>query len=93
MVWKTKVVLKVELPTGKLGLTVVKRPPTVGAVGTGSPVAGQVAPGDVILSLTLPGMGDVETKGKDGQAVMDTLVAFAEREGRKHPTRPGLHAA
>ena len=82
MVWKTKVVLKVELPTGKLGLTVVKRPPTVGAVGTGSPVAGQVAPGDVILSLTLPGMGDVETKGKDGQAVMDTLVAFADREGR-----------
>ena len=43
---------------------------------------GQVVPGDVILSLTLPGMGDVETKGKDGQAVMDTLVAFANREGR-----------
>ena len=82
MVWKTKVVLKVELPTGKLGLTVVKRPPTVGAVRTDSPVVGQVVPGDVILSLTLPGMGDVETKGKDGQAVMDTLVAFADREGR-----------
>ena len=82
MVWKTKVLLKVELPTGKLGLTVVKRPPTVGAVRTDSPVVGQVVPGDVILSLTLPGMGDVETKGKDGQAVMDTLVAFADREGR-----------
>ena len=82
MVWKTKVLLKVELPTGKLGLTVVKRPPTVGAVRTDSPVVGQVVPGDVILSLTLPGMGDVETKGKDGQAVMDTLVAFANREGR-----------
>ena len=82
MVWKTKVLLKVELPAGKLGLTVVKRPPTVGAVKSDSPVAGQVAPGDVILSLTLPGMADVETKGKDGQAVMDTLVAFADREGR-----------
>ena len=79
---RTKVVVKVELPAGKLGLTAVGSPPAVGAVRTDSPVAGQVAPGDVILSLTLPGMGDVETKGKDGQAVMDTLVAFADREGR-----------
>ena len=79
---RTKVVLKVELPTGKLGLTVVKRPPAVGAVGTDSPVAGQVAPGDVILSLTRPGLGDVDTTNLDGQAVMDTLIAFADREGR-----------
>ena len=90
---RTKVVVKVELPAGKLGLTAVGSPPAVGTVRTDSPVVGQVVPGDVILSLTLPGMGDVETKGKDGHAVMDTLVAFAEREGRKHPTRPGLHAA
>ena len=87
---RTKVVVKVELPAGKLGLTAVGSPPAVGTVRTDSPVVGQVVPGDVILSLTLPGMGDVETKGKDGHAVMDTLVAFAEREGRKHPTRPGL---
>ena len=79
---RTKVVLKVELPTGKLGLTVVKRPPAVGAVGTDSPVVGQVAPGDVILSLTRPGLGDVDTTNLDGQAVMDTLIAFADREGR-----------
>ena len=81
MVWKTKVVLKVELPTGKLGLTVV-----VAAHGRRGRdrLAGRGAgrARDVILSLTLPGMGDVETKGKDGQAVMDTLVAFADREGR-----------
>ena len=82
MAVKTKVVVKVELPAGKLGLTVVKRPPTVGAVRTDSPVVGQVVPGDVILSLTRPGLGDVDTTNLDGQAVMDTLVAFANREGR-----------
>ena len=31
---RTKVVVKVELPAGKLGLTAVGSPPTVGAVGT-----------------------------------------------------------
>ena len=75
-------VVKVELPVGKLGLTVAKRPPAVGAVRTDSPVAGQVVPGDVILALTLPGMGDVDTTSMDGQAVMDTLISFADREGR-----------
>ena len=79
---KTKVVVKVELPTGKLGLTAVGSPPAVGSVRTDSPVAGQVAPGDIIVSLTRPGMGDVDTTSMDGQAVMETLVAFAEREGR-----------
>ena len=82
MVWKTKVLLKVELPTGKLGLTVAKSPPEVGAVGTGSPVVGQVAPGDIIVSLTRPGMGDVDTTNMEGQAVIETLLAFADREGR-----------
>ena len=82
MVWKTKVLLKVELPAGKLGLTVVKRPPAVGAVRTDSPVVGQVVPGDIILALTLPGLGDVDTTNMDGQAVMETLIAFADREGR-----------
>jgi surface protein len=79
---KTKVVVKVELPVGKLGLTVVKSPPEVGAVRTGSPVVGRVAPGDIIVSLTRPGLGDVDTTSMDGQAVMGTLIAFAEREGR-----------
>ena len=79
---RTKVVVKVELPAGKLGLTAVGSPPAVGAVRTDSPVAGQVAPGDIIVSLTRPGMGDVDTTSMDGQAVMETLVAFAEREGR-----------
>ena len=82
MAVKTKVVVKVELPTGKLGLTAVGSPPAVGAVRTDSPVAGQVAPGDIIVALTRPGMGDVDTTNLDGQAVMETLVAFAEREGR-----------
>ena len=40
MAVKTKVVVKVELPAGKLGLTAVGSPPTVGAVGTDSPVVG-----------------------------------------------------
>ena len=75
-------VVKVELPTGKLGLTAVGSPPAVGAVRADSPVAGQVAPGDIIVSLTRPGLGDVDTTNLDGQAVMDTLVAFAKREGR-----------
>ena len=79
---RTKVVVKVELPAGKLGLTAVGSPPAVGAVRTDSPVAGQVAPGDVILSLTRPGLGDVDTTNLDGQAVMDTLIKFAKREGR-----------
>ena len=79
---RTKVVVKVELPAGKLGLTAVGSPPAVGAVRTDSPVVGQVAPGDIILSLTRPGLGDVDTTNLDGQAVMETLVAFAEREGR-----------
>ena len=79
---RTKVVVKVELPAGKLGLTVVNSPPVVGAVGTGSPVVGQVAPGDIIVSLTRPGLGDVDTTNLDGQAVMDTLIKFAKREGR-----------
>ena len=79
---RTKVVVKVELPAGKLGLTAVGSPPAVGAVRTDSPVVGQVAPGDIIVSLTRPGMGDVDTTSMDGQAVMETLVAFAEREGR-----------
>ena len=82
MAVKTKVVVKVELPAGKLGLTAVGSPPAVGAVRTDSPVVGQVAPGDIIVSLTRPGMGDVDTTSMDGQAVMETLVAFAEREGR-----------
>ena len=82
MAVKTKVVVKVELPTGKLGLTAVGSPPAVGAVRTDSPVVGQVAPGDIIVALTRPGMGDVDTTSMDGQAVMETLVAFAEREGR-----------
>ena len=81
-VMKTKVVVKVELPVGKLGLTVAKSPPEVGAVGTGSPVVGQVAPGDIIVALTCPGLGDVDTTSMDGQAVMETLVAYADREGR-----------
>jgi hypothetical protein len=79
---RTKVVVKVELPVGKLGLTVVTSPPEVGAVRTDSPVVGQVAPGDIIVSLTRPGMGDVDTTNMDGQAVMETLIAFADREGR-----------
>ena len=79
---RTKVVVKVKLPTGKLGLTVVKSPPAVGAVRTDSPVVGRVAPGDIIVSLTRPGLGDVDTTNLDGQAVMDTLIAFAKREGR-----------
>ena len=79
---RTKVVVKVELPAGKLGLTAVGSPPAVGAVRTDSPVVGQVAPGDVILSLTRPGLGDVDTTNLDGQAVMDTLIKFAKREGR-----------
>ena len=79
---KTKVVVKVELPAGKLGLTAVGSPPAVVAVGTDSPVAGQVAPGDIIVALTRPGLGDVDTTNLDGQAVMDTLIAFADREGR-----------
>ena len=79
---KTKVVVKVELSTGKLGLTAVGSPPAVGSVRTESPVAGQVAPGDIIVALTRPGLGDVDTTNLDGQAVMETLVAFAEREGR-----------
>ena len=79
---RTKVVVKVELPVGKLGLTVITSPPVVGAVRTDSPVAGQVAPGDIIVSLTRPGMGDVDTTNMDGQAVMETLIAFADREGR-----------
>ena len=70
MAVKTKVVVKVELPTGKLGLTAVGSPPAVGSVRTDSPVAGQVAPGDIIVSLTRPGMGDVDTTNLDGQAVM-----------------------
>ena len=37
-------VVKVELPAGKLGLTAVGSPPAVGAVRTDSPVVGQVAP-------------------------------------------------
>ena len=79
---RTKVVVKVELPAGKLGLTAVGSPPAVGAVRTDSPVAGQVAPGDIIVALTRPGLGDVDTTNLDGQAVMDTLIAFADREGR-----------
>ena len=79
---KTKVLLKVELPTGKLGLTAVKSPPEVGSVRTDSPVVGDVAPGDIIVSLTRPGLGDVDTTNLDGQAVMDTLIKFAKREGR-----------
>ena len=79
---KTKVVVKVELPAGKLGLTAVGSPPAVVAVRTDSPVAGQVAPGDIIVALTRPGLGDVDTTNLDGQAVMDTLIAFADREGR-----------
>ena len=79
---RTKVVVKVELPAGKLGLTAVGSPPAVGAVRTDSPVAGQVAPGDIIVSLTRPGLGDVDTTNLDGQAVMDALIAFAKREGR-----------
>ena len=79
---KTKVVVKVELPAGKLGLTAVGSPPAVGAVRTDSPVVGQVAPGDIIVSLTRPGLGDVDTTNLDGQAVMDTLIKFAKREGR-----------
>ena len=79
---KTKVVVKHELPAGKLGLTAVGSPPAVGAVRTDSPVVGQVAPGDIIVSLTRPGLGDVDTTNLDGQAVMDTLIAFAKREGR-----------
>ena len=79
---RTKVVVKVELPAGKLGLTAVGSPPAVGAVRTDSPVVGQVAPGDIIVSLTRPGLGDVDTTNLDGQAVMDTLIAFAKREGR-----------
>ena len=79
---KTKVVVKHELPAGKLGLTAVGSPPAVGSVRTDSPVAGQVAPGDIIVSLTRPGLGDVDTTNLDGQAVMDTLIAFADREGR-----------
>ena len=79
---KTKVVVKVELPAGKLGLTAVGSPPAVVAVRTDSPVAGQVAPGDIIVALTRPGLGDVDTTNLDGQAVMDTLIAFAKREGR-----------
>ena len=79
---RTKVVVKVELPAGKLGLTAVGSPPAVGAVRTDSPVAGQVAPGDIIVSLTRPGLGDVDTTNLDGQAVMDTLIKFAKREGR-----------
>ena len=82
MAVKTKVVVKVELPAGKLGLTAVGSPPAVGAVRTDSPVAGQVAPGDIIVSLTRPGLGDVDTTNLDGQAVMDTLIKFAKREGR-----------
>ena len=82
MAVKTKVVVKVELPTGKLGLTAVGSPPAVGSVRTDSPVAGQVAPGDIIVALTRPGLGDVDTTNLDGQAVMDTLIAFADREGR-----------
>ena len=79
---KTKVVVKVELPVGKLGLTFVKSPPEVGSVRTDSPVVGQVAPGDIIVSLTRPGMGDVDTTNMEGQAVIETLLAFADREGR-----------
>ena len=79
---RTKVVVKVELPAGKLGLTAVGSPPAVGAVRTDSPVVGQVAPGDIIVSLTRPGLGDVDTTNLDGQAVMDTLIKFAKREGR-----------
>ena len=79
---RTKVVVKVELPAGKLGLTAVGSPPAVGAVRTDSPVVGQVAPGDIIVSLTRPGLGDKDTTNLDGQAVMDTLRAFAMREGR-----------
>ena len=90
---KTKVVVKVELPVGKLGLTFVKSPPEVGSVRTDSPVVGQVAPGDIIVSLTRPGMGDVDTTKLDGQAVMETLVAFAEREGRSLTVeKDGLYA-
>ena len=79
---KTKEVVKVELPVGKLGLTAVKCPPEVGSVRTDSPVVGQVAPGDIIVSLTRPGMGDVDTTSMEGSAVIETLVAFADREGR-----------
>ncbi len=79
---KTKVVVKVELPVGKLGLTFVKSPPEVGSVRTDSPVVGQVAPGDIIVSLTRPGLGDVDTTNMEGQAVIETLLAFADREGR-----------
>ena len=79
---KTKVVVKHELPAGKLGLTAVGSPPAVVSVRTNSPVAGQVAPGDIIVALTRPGLGDVDTTNLDGQAVMDTLIAFAKREGR-----------
>ena len=79
---RTKVVVKVELPAGKLGLTAVGSPPAVGAVRTDSPVVGQVAPGDIIVALTRPGLGDVDTTSMDGQAVMETLVAYADREGR-----------
>ena len=82
MAVKTKVVVKVELPAGKLGLTAVGSPPAVGAVRSDSPVAGQVAPGDIIVSLTRPGMGDVDTTNMEGQAVIETLLAFADREGR-----------
>ena len=75
-------VVKVELPAGKLGLTAVGSPPAVGAVRTDSPVAGQRMPGDIIVSFTRPGLGDVDTTNLDGQAVMDTLIKFAKREGR-----------